>query len=139
MTETWRSACTRHLLPGYHPHFKPGRVETGGGSATPPSPSSNEWDNLAAFRFEQASNPFPMIGEYKVQMIENQESVLPNGERLRVTAAFTEDNQGVTMAVTDPETTLLNVTAFGKDVSGYDPAVVFYTHRGLHVQLMVGP
>ncbi len=92
---------------------------------------TNEWENAATVPLQGQDNFLYSLQDYEL--------VLSNGERLVITVAITKENRGVAIAVRNARTTLLHLTAFRNDLSGYDPSVMFYTPQGLHVTLMVGP
>lgn len=64
--------------------------------------------------------------------------VLPNGEHLKISVAYSTGNRGVSIRVVSEDRTLLHIGGFKSRETSYDPDVIFLTPKGLHVSLMVG-
>jgi len=98
----------------------------------------DEWVPLADFPLKPHA-PHSEDSSHGVLEVREEPLMLPNGESLRFSVAFTEFNRGMSLLVQSENDTVLSVAGFKSSISTYDPAVTFLSPSGLHLSLMVGP
>lgn len=70
--------------------------------------------------------------------VDNRIIVLPNSEEIKIRAFYTPLDLGVVFTVFENDQILVNVTGYKSYIHSQDPVVLFRTHGGLYLKLMIG-
>lgn len=109
---------------------------------------TNTWEALREIELRPYSELYPEQYKtipripgmlLKVLGLNNEAVTLPNGEEIGITVAYTPDNRGLSLVISQGGKTLLNVGGFKSNEIDYDPSAVLLTPGGMHVSVMVGP
>jgi len=97
---------------------------------------SNKWEDLTSVGFKSAQQG------RAIYRVDKYSCVLPNSEKIKISASYTESNGGISLAVSQEDSLLVELVTYRNtqhlpDPSLPDPVLGVVTNGGIHLSMMI--